>query len=728
MGIAMTDEQRALADAVCAAAQSPDPATAIGGIGLPSIALPESLGGAGGGVTDLVAGIAAAAGELAGGAGFGTILAGLSWAQRPESAVAARHAPAVAAGTVRAAVALDAADLVAWPGGDGGLVVDGTTPVLVDGPDADVLVLAARTGTDGAEGEHVASVSAADTVWFAVEAGRVRVAEHESFDPSRRVATAQLRAVTVPAADVLGRIAVPELAATLAAAEAAGVADWCVRTASEYARVREQFGSPIGAFQAVQHLCAEMLCRSESAAALAWDAARAADTGDGEQFAVAAAVAAAGALDAAVDTAKDCIQVLGGIGFTWEHDAHRYLRRAVSLRQLLGGTARWRCRAGELTRGGLRRGVEVDVDAHAGSGAPEGEALAETRRAAAALAAEVAGLAGSDARVRLAESGYLAPHWPRPYGLDATPAQQLVIDAEFDRADVTRPDLVVGAWALPTILEHGSEEQRRRFVLPTLRGEVTWCQLFSEPGAGSDLASLRTSAERAEREGVAGWRLSGQKVWTSLAHEADRAICLARTDPDAPKHRGITYFLVDMRAPGIEVRPLREITGEVRFNEVFLDGVFVPDADVVGEVNGGWSLARTTLANERVALGGGSAVGEAVEELLVAQPDLDAERLGALVVDGSAVSVLGVRDTVRRLGGGQPGAESSVQKLLGVRHRQEVAETALEVRGSRGVVVDEATSAAQHEFLLTRCLSIAGGTTQVLLNVVAQRLLGLPRH
>lgn len=732
VGIAMTDEQRALADAVGAAARAVDPATAIAGIGLPAIALPDSLGGAGGGVTDLVAGLAAGAGELAGGVGFGTILAGLTWARHPDAVVAKEHAPAVASGTARAAVALDAGSLVARQGVDGDLVVDGSTPVLSDGPCADVLLLAAHTGAP-VPAEALTSVSDPDTVWFAVESERVRMVEQEAFDSSRRVATAHLDRLSVSAANVLGRVAVPELAATLAAAEAAGVAEWCVRTASEYARVREQFGSPIGAFQAVQHLCAEMLCRSETAAALAWDAARAADAADGEQFAVAAAVAAAGALDAAVETAKDCIQVLGGIGFTWEHDAHRYLRRAVSLRQLLGGTARWRRRAGELTRTGVRRRVEVDVDAHAEQ--DTGQDLAQTRDGAAATAAEVADLDERAARVRLAESGYLAPHWPRPYGLDATPAQQLAIDAEFDRAGVTRPDLVVGAWALPTILEHGSEQQRERFVLPTLRGEVTWCQLFSEPGAGSDLASLRTSAERVASadEGAAGvdgggWRLSGQKVWTSLAHEADRAICLARTDPDAPKHRGITYFLVDMRAPGIDVRPLREITGEVRFNEVFLDGVFVPDSDVVGEVNGGWQLARTTLANERVALGGGSAVGEAVEELLDAQPDLDAERLGALVVGGSAVSVLGVRDTVRRLDGGQPGAESSVQKLLGVRHRQEVAETALDVRGSCGVLVDEATSAAQHEFLLTRCLSIAGGTTQVLLNVVAQRLLGLPRR
>ncbi|HTI27750.1 MAG TPA: acyl-CoA dehydrogenase family protein, partial [Kutzneria sp.] len=415
----------------------------------------------------------------------------------------------------------------------------------------------------------------------------------------------------------------------------------------------------------------------------------------------AAATAAAIAVDAAVDNAKDCIQVLGGIGFTWEHDAHRYLRRAISTRQLLGGTARWRRRVAELAKAGHRRTLTLAIDADRTEFRQTAEAIAEA----------------DDQRKQLADSGFLAPHWPRPYGLDAGPTEQLIIDEELDRAGVRRPDLVIGWWAVPTILAHGTDEQRERFAGPTLRGEITWCQLFSEPGAGSDLASLRTKAERVD----GGWKITGQKVWTSLARQADWAICLARTNPDVPKHRGITYFLVDMRTPGIDIRPLREITGDAVFNEVFLDGVFVPDEYVVGAVDGGWKLARTTLANERVAMSRGSSLGEEVERVLsAAEPS---ERLGTLVADGLAMSLLDLRATLRKLADLDPGAASSVRKLVGVRHRQHVAETALDLEGPLGAIAGEHS----HEFLLTRCLSIAGGTEQVLLTLAGERLLGLPR-
>jgi 3-oxochol-4-en-24-oyl-CoA dehydrogenase len=290
---------------------------------------------------------------------------------------------------------------------------------------------------------------------------------------------------------------------------------------------------------------------------------------------------------------------------------------------------------------------------------------------------------------------------------------------------------MIAGWAVPPIIEHGTDQQRERFVRPTLRGDLTWCQLFSEPGAGSDLASLRTRAERVD----GGWRLTGQKVWTSLAHEADWAICLARTNPDAPKHQGITYFLVDMHADGVEVRPLREMTGEALFNEVFLDGVVVPDDCVVGDVDGGWRLARATLANERVAMSGGSSLGSSVERLLAQAAESGAaadpvvrDRLGHLVAQGHAVSMLGLRATLRSLRGEGPGPESSVQKLVGVEHRQAVAETALELLGPGGAVVDDRTAPVVHEMLVSRCLSIAGGTTQVLRNLVGERVLGLPRE
>lgn len=531
--------------------------------------------------------------------------------------------------------------------------------------------------------------------WMLVPAAQVTVTPLKAVDHSRSLGSVVVGEPGEAVADPT------DLAVTLMAAEASGVAAWCLNTAVEYAKQRRQFGRVIGSFQAVKHLCVEMLCRAEQASSVAWDAAR--SVGD-DEHPLAAAVAAAVAFDAAVRNAKDCIQVLGGIGFTWEHDAHRYLRRALALQQLAGGVAVWRRRVAELALAGARRSLAVQVESD-----PDVRTFAE----------EIAGLDPAAQRERLASSGFLVPHWPKPYGQDADQARQMVVDSEFTRAGVRRPDLVIGGWAGPTILRHGTPEQQERFVPPTLSGELTWCQLFSEPEAGSDLASLRTKALKTD----GGWRLTGQKVWTSLAHQADWAICLARTDSSVPKHKGITYFLVDMRSAGIDVRPLREITGDARFNEVFLDDVFVPDDCVVGAVNDGWRLARTTLANERVAMG--SSLGEPLEQVLKspAAPD-HAERLGALVAQGLAVSVLDLRASLRVLGGQEPGAESSVRKLVGVLQRQDVAEFAVDLLGPDAAV----DGGEMHEFLLSRCLSIAGGTTQVLMNLAGERVLGLPRE
>ncbi|WP_370961150.1 acyl-CoA dehydrogenase family protein [Amycolatopsis sp. cg9] len=681
MPVALTDEQAALAEAIHAWSAAHHPREAVraaetgipagfAALGLLGVALPGEVGGADGSIADLAAGLAAAAGELVPGPLLGTALGGLLLAGVP---AAKELLPALAEGEATLAVLLDAPPL------DGG--VTGPVP----GVDAGTWLLVP------AEGGHVL---------LAPGTPGVTVEPLAAFDFSRPLARVRFSGVR---ADVLTLPPVTPLAATLAAAEAAGVARRCLTVAVDYAKVREQFGRPIGAFQAIKHLCAEMLCRAEAAEALAWDAASG-------QHPLSVASAAVVALDAAVANAEDCVQVLGGIGFTWEHDAHLYLRRAVALRQWLGGTGTWRRRAASLALDGSERTLDIDVG--------DDPALrAEVTR--------IAALPAGEQRAALADAGLLTPHWPAPYGRGAAAAEQLRIDGALAGAGIRRPDLVIGAWAVPTILEHGSDEQRDRFARPTLRGELTWCQLFSEPGAGSDLAALRTAARRVE----GGWRLSGQKVWTSLAREADWGICLARTDPDAPKHKGITYFLVDMRAEGITTRPLREITGDAVFNEVFLDDVFVPDADVVGTPGGGWRLARTTLANERVAIGSGSAVGESVQTLVStmdasALGDVALDRLGSLVADGVAGSVLDLRAALRRLGGQDPGAESSVRKLLGVRHRQDVAAFAVEAAGTGALLAD---GAAQREYLLTRCLSIAGGTTQVLLSLTAERLLGLPR-
>jgi alkylation response protein AidB-like acyl-CoA dehydrogenase len=658
-----------------------------------------------------------------------------------------------------------------------GLVLPGRFPGLESGAET-VAIQTAPGGPVLCAGEttHLL-LTPAQGEWIVVRAGQVRITALESVDLTRQLAVVRVAEGerVWPAFDVLDTLT------TLACAEAAGIAAWCVHTAAEYAKIRRQFGRAIGSFQAIKHLCATMHCRAEAAAAAAWDAARALGTAraagsgsagsasvsppgpepggrsgaDHGEFALAAAVAAVLALEAAAENAKDCIQVLGGIGFTWEHDAHRYLRRALSLRQLLGGTDRWRVRAAELALSGVRRTLTLQTDSSsdavagsavgsaagpgadsvAGSGVDCGAVPADGLAAGVAgdggdFSADAVGASASDSgasdgglravveriaelpqaeqREALADSGLLVPAGPR---------QALAIDEELHRAGLSKPDLKIGAWAVPTILQHGTPAQRERFVRPTLLGELIWCQLFSEPEAGSDLAALRTRAIKVD----GGWELTGQKVWTSLAHTAGWAICLARTDTEVPKHKGITYFLVRMDSPGIQIRPLREITGDAVFNEVFLDNVFVPDDCVVGLVGEGWRLARTTLANERVAMGTQSSVGLEVEKLLDSAAGPQA-RLGTLVANGTVLTLLNLRATLETLHD-RP-TDSTARKLLGVAHRQAVAEYALEMSGLDGA----ANGAEVHQFLLTRCLSIAGGTTQILLSVVGERVLGLPRE
>jgi alkylation response protein AidB-like acyl-CoA dehydrogenase len=563
-----------------------------------------------------------------------------------------------------------------------------------------------------------------DRNWLLVDTATLPLASFAGIDPTRRVA--RLEGAVPDGGEVLATLTDDEVrrtAAVLLSAEASGLATWCLDTAVDYAKVREQFGQPIGGFQAVKHRCAAMLAQVETARAAVWDAAEALDGvgGDDESRELAVAVAAATAIDAAVESAKSCIQVLGGIGFTWEHDAHRYLKRALASRQVLGGTTAWHIEAGTLASRGVRRVRAVELGSAADAVRAEVRTFLET----------LDGLDDRKRRIAIAEAGYLVPHWPAPYGRDAGPVEQLVIDEEFRAAGVARPDLVIGNWALPTILQYGTDEQRQRFVPPTLHGDITWCQMFSEPGAGSDLASLQTKAVRVD----GGWSLSGQKVWTSTARTADWAICLARTSSDGPrKHDGITYFLVDMTSPGLDVRPLRELTGEALFNEIFINDVFVPDDCVVGEVGGGWRLARTTLANERVSMSSGSAFPSGVEELLdalsrSADPDdpVAMTRVGALVCLAQADAMLGVRSILARVSGTDPGAASSIRKLVGMHLRQDAAELALDLLGPDAVTADGPAAATLRRFLANRSLTIAGGTSEILHNVVGERILGLPR-
>ena len=654
-------------------------------LGIFGVAVPEDLGGAGGSVEDLCVMVDEAAAALVPGPVATTALATLVITDE-------KLLDALTSGQRTAGVALSSD--IAFDGE----TATGTAKFVLGGLVDGVFVLPVN-GTDA---------------WIYVDATApgVTVEQLGATDFSRPLATVELSSAPATRIDLTSQHVV-DLTATLLAAEAAGLARWLLDAATEYAKVREQFGKPIGSFQAVKHMCAEMLLRSQQIAVAAADAATAVTDANGEQSSIAAAVATAIGIEAEKVNARDCIQVLGGIGITWEHDAHLYLRRAYANAQFLGGRSAWLRRCARLTRDGVRRQLHVDVS--------DGE---DVRAEVAATVADVAALPVEKRQVALAEAGLLAPHWPRPYGRAASPAQQLVIDQELEAAEVVRPDLSIGWWAAPTILGHGSPEQIEKFIPGTLDGSVYWCQLFSEPGAGSDLAALRTKAIRTE----GGWLLTGQKVWTSNAHRANWGICLARTNPDVPKHKGITYFLVDMHSPGIDIRPLREITGEALFNEVFFDEVFVPDEMVVGPVDGGWPLARTTLANERVAMAAGGALDKGMEHLLEVLGDGDVDsaeedRLGGLIVAAQVGALLDKLIAQMAVGGNDPGAPSSVRKLIGVRYRQDLAEAIMDSQDGAGIV----DSPDVRYFLNTRCLSIAGGTEQILLNLAGERLLGLPR-
>ena len=356
---------------------------------------------------------------------------------------------------------------------------------------------------------------------------------------------------------------------------------------------------------------------------------------------------------------------------------------------------------------------------------------------------------------QLAHAGYVAPHWPAPWGHGADVALQLAVDEELHRAGVALPDNPIGiGWAGPTLLTAGTDAQRDRHLFPLLAGDEVWCQLFSEPDAGSDLASLTTRAERDGDE----WVVTGQKIWSTSADIAAFGILLARTDPTAPKHRGISYFLCPMDAPGIEVRPIREMTGGSHFNEVFLDGVRLgPDA-LVGAPGDGWRLARVTLGNERVSLSSGGilwGMGPTGSEVLdlarrvgVADPLLRQE-VAALHTEASLLDLLGRRVQESVAAGAEPGPEASLKKLLADEHGQRLMELVASLVGPDAMVASESPwpSTLAHQpapvggglgaahqgewpwnYLFARALTIGGGTTQVQRNILAEQVLGLPRE
>jgi 3-oxochol-4-en-24-oyl-CoA dehydrogenase len=711
MGLAITDDHLALADSVrklaadhtplaLARALAEDPSAArpamwdtMAAVGWFGLHIPEEYGGSGFGLPELAVVVEELGYTLTPGPFLATVVASATLA-----AVGAqsqrRYLTGLADGSLSAGIGFGANYTRDDPGGDTGLVTGG---LVLGGRWADVFLL--PVGDDllvvdrQFPGLTVDAVSGMDP-----SLGLVRVFLDGGPDAGSIIAGG-------------ARPARRHLRA-LAAAEAAGGARACLDTAVRYATVREQFGRPIGGFQAVKHHLANMFVAMTTATAVSWDAARA---GDGAQGDFAAASAATLALPAYQDNAQKMIQVLGGVGFTWEHDAHLFLRRAVSLHRIVAGHDVAADELYQLAASGIRPRYGVDLPPSAEAYRVEARAFRQRYLAA----------APEKRRRVLAESGYLAPHWPAPFGRGAGAVEQLVIDEELDGID--SPALGIGTWLLPTLIQTASGEQLERWIFPSLIGELTWCQLFSEPDAGSDAAAVRTKAVRV----AGGWSVSGQKVWTSAAQRCNRGLATVRTNPSAPKHRGITAMVVDMHAPGVTVRPLREITGDALFNEVYFDGVFVPDGDVVGEVDGGWSVARATLGNERVSIGATTDENMSAYEGVALAAEYGAgaaeqREIARLIAQEHAIRLVNLRQVTRAVSGSAPGAEGIVTKLLTAEHAQRVAELAMTIAG-RGVLADSEERVRWH-YLYSRCLTIAGGTSEISRNVIGERILGLPRE
>ncbi|APE17134.1 acyl-CoA dehydrogenase [Mycobacterium sp. WY10] len=621
----------------------------------------------------------------------------------------------LAAGELIATCALES-DLTATRQ-DGSLIIRGEARSVPAAAQASVLVLpvAIESGVE----------------WVILDADQLEIEPVNSVDLLRPVAHVRANAVEVTDDRVLANLSQPAgraILTTLLSAEAVGIARWATDTAAAYAKIREQFGRPIGQFQAIKHKCAEMIADTERATAAVWDAARALDEAaekdwDNEQTAYefAAAVAASLAPAAAQHTTQDCIQVHGGIGFTWEHDTNVYYRRTLGLVAAFGRASEYQQKVFDTATSTGMRPINIDLD-------PETEKLRDEIRA------EVAALKAiprEERKAAIAEGGWVQPHLPKPWGRAAKPIEQIIIAQEFTAGQVKRPQMGIAAWLIPSIVAFGNDEQKQRFLPPTFRGEMIWCQLFSEPGAGSDLASLTTKATKVD----GGWRITGQKIWTTGAQYAQWGALLARTNPSAPKHNGITYFLLDMKAEGVEVKPLRELTGHAMFNTVFIDDVFVPDELVLGEVDRGWEVSRNTLTAERVSIG--SSEPGFLANLdgfvkFVSDGHFDQighHRAGELIAEGHAAKLLNLRSTLLTLAGGDAMPSAAISKLLSMRTGQGYAEFAVSSFGIDGAIGDpDELQGKWAEYLLgSRSTTIYGGTSEVQLNIIAERLLGLPR-
>lgn len=740
MPLAITSEQEDLADAVARFAERHAPiektraaldSIAAGELptwwddftahGFHAVHLPEEAGGQGGTLTDLACVVETAAAALLPGPLLSTVIA--SAVANSADPSATELVTELATGATAAMVLPDESDVRATAHPDGWRLSGASSSVL---------------GIAAARYVLLAAHSERGDLWFVLDTktapgDAVSVQRQRGTDLSTDVGVIALDDYEVAAGSELTGIDSERarcITVALAACASAGTVRRCADSATEYIRTREQFGRPIGAFQALQHKAAVLLVHAELAAAAAWDAVRAATESLG-QHRLAAGTAALMAVAPGPDLVLDALLMFGAIGYTWEHDTHLYWRRAISLAASLGPTTRWARELGELTRT-TKRSTALNL----------GDVEAEFRASVAATLdrarglrnehpsddQHAPGLATGAQRDMLAGAGLVAPHLPAPWGVGATPVQQAIINEEFDnRPDLIKPSLGIAEWILPTILDNGTQAQRDRFAWPILRGVQRWCQLFSEPAAGSDLASLTTKARKVD----GGWLINGHKIWTSLADRAQFGALLARTDRDVPKHRGISYFLVDMTAPGITVEPIKQASGHSDFNEVFLADVFVLDDMLVGKPGAGWELAVATMAVERTAIGNYVHIDRAAALRHIARADGEDQdaalrALGEIEAHTAAIKAMVLRETLRLVQGQAAGPTSSIAKYAMVMLLRKASSATLRLTG-RTALLEESDPAVIEPYFDMPSELIGGGTAEIQLTVIASMILGLPR-
>ncbi len=639
----------------------------------------------------------------------------------------------------------------------GQLELDGEKIGVIDETAGTILVVARRQGTTGDQGLIVVEV----------ERGAAGVCSYpaNSLDLTRPVHSLRFQQVrgrvlgSGAASDAAAIGRAMDIARIGLAAEMVGAAQACLDAAVEYVKMRRQFGRAIGTFQAIKHRLADMLSELELARAMVDEAVSAAAAPaviGSPSLAELASIAKVQAGHAFLQIALDGLHLHGAIGFTWEHNAHLFVRRAKASDVFLGTRRFHRQRIARAVAPQIAE--EFRTHTSAGTWAQDStDAFREQVRQWLALrrkpahwssALAIGVIQDIDTSAQLAcirewnktkfDAGWAGIAWPVKYGgRGGTLAELLAWKMEIAGFDAPEGVWLAGESLVgPILLEHGTQAQRERHLARILRGETIWCQLFSETEAGSDLASLRTTARRTEQ----GWRIQGKKIWTSIARFSDYGLLLARTGSPDSRHKGITCFMLDLRTQGVDIQPIQQMNGHCSFAQVFLDDVLIPDENRVGEVGDGWRVANSTLTHERLELGLRRGVVmkrlwhlAALMQTERAQPPdpVHDDRLAGLHIRLECLGALGRSLIARALSGEDAGPLGSITKLVGAQLMNEAANLALDMQGPLGLLAGEdapESGAWQTGFLSAPARRLGGGSDEIQRNVIAERFLKLPRE